>query len=327
MHVLIGYPRTIPVKLYGGSERVLWSLGKALVRKGHKLTFLVGAGSACDFADVRVVDFSKPLNPQIPDDVDLAHIFVAINEDLKKPHLFTEQGNRTTEEEFLPNTVFVSKNQANRYGSERYVHNGLDWKDYGAPSLGTGQEYFHFLAKASWRVKNVKGAIKVILKTPSEKLEVLGGSRLNFNMGFRLTLTTRARFNGMVGGELKNSLVRGSKGLLFPVKWHEPFGLALTESLFLGCPVFGTPYGSLSELISPDVGYLSNNSDELAHAVRHAEDYDRKRCHEYARDVFNADVMADAYLKLYEEVLSGKALNVTPPKLQEPQQQKFLDWD
>ncbi|MEF9931013.1 MAG: glycosyltransferase, partial [Bacteroidales bacterium] len=54
----------------------------------------------------------------------------------------------------------------------------------------------------------------------------------------------------MIGGEQKLNILKESKGLIFPVIWNEPFGLAITESLYCGAPVFGTPYGSLPELIT-----------------------------------------------------------------------------
>ena len=68
----------------------------------------------------------------------------------------------------------------------------------------------------------------------------------------------------MVGGNKKNRLLQHSKGLIFPVKWDEPFGLAITESLYCGCPVFGTPYGSLPELVPSDVGFLAEDMNDIA---------------------------------------------------------------
>ena len=35
----------------------------------------------------------------------------------------------------------------------------------------------------------------------------------------------------------KGEILNSSKGLVFPVLWHEPFGLAIIESLYYGCPV------------------------------------------------------------------------------------------
>jgi glycosyltransferase involved in cell wall biosynthesis len=213
-----------------------------------------------------------------------------------------------------------------RYGSDVYVYNGMDWDDYGPVDLENTRSYFHFLGKASWRLKNLRGAIKVIHKTPGEKLAVLGGTRLNFNQGFRLTLSPRVKFHGMVGGDLKHTLLQGSKGLIFPVRWHEPFGIALTESLYFGCPVFGTPYGSLKEIVIPEVGFLSNNSDDLASAVLNVDAYSRKKCHEYARDVFNSSVTTKKYIAMYEKVLNGEKLNAHPPKLRSGFGEQKLPW-
>lgn len=179
-----------------------------------------------------------------------------------------------------------------------------------------GQEYFHFLANASWKVKNVKGAIS-ITKQAKEKLAVLGGSRLNFNMGFRFTPDLHVRFNGKITDAQKQFFLSKSKGLIFPVLWHEPFGLAIIESLFFGCPVFGTTYGSLPELVTSEVGFLSNSESSLAQALKDVPGYCRQRCHEYAADTFNAGAMAEGYAKLYEQVLCGEYLHRTAPAVKE----------
>lgn len=47
MRILIVYTGFIPVKLYGGTERMIWSLGKELSRLGHELVYLVKEGSYC----------------------------------------------------------------------------------------------------------------------------------------------------------------------------------------------------------------------------------------------------------------------------------------
>jgi glycosyltransferase involved in cell wall biosynthesis len=224
------------------------------------------------------------------------------------------------------NTVFVSQNHASRYNSNSYVYNGLDWSEYSTPDLNNKRNYFHFLGNAAWRVKNLSGAIDIIKKTKKEKLKVLGGVRFNFKMGVRFTFSSKVSFSGMVGGEEKFGLLNGSKGLIFPVRWHEPFGLAIIESLFYGCPVFGTPYGSLPELVKENVGFLSDKSDNLVEAVLNVDNYSRQECHEYAMEEFNAKKMAMEYLKKYEIVMSGNKLNTDTPKLLKIQEQKWLEW-
>ena len=157
-------------------------------------------------------------------------------------------------------------------------------------------------------------------------LRVLGGKRVNLKMGLRITMDPRIRFEGMVGGETKNRLINDSKALLFPVRWNEPMGLAVVESLYFGCPVFGTPYGALPELVGPEFGRLSDSKSELVEALKHVDDYDRRKCHEYVCDNFASIHMTRNYHSLYEKVLKGEALNPRPPKLIDPDPPKFLPW-
>ena len=57
MHILIVNNTTIPAFKYGGTERIIWWLGKDLVKRGHKVTYLVESGSSCDFAAVIPYNF------------------------------------------------------------------------------------------------------------------------------------------------------------------------------------------------------------------------------------------------------------------------------
>lgn len=330
MRVAIVYEGKIPAITYGGIQRSIWYLGKSLIRMGHSVTYLVGAGSTCDFAPVAHLDREQPIGTQIPADIDVAHICYFADQEIthvRVPYLVNLRANFYDSRTYDINTVFISKNHAQRHGSNTFVYNGMDWDDYGPVNLTNQRQYFHFLGKASWSVKNLKGAIKVIHRTSSgNRLEVLGGTRINFNQGFRLTLSPRVRFNGFVGGARKVELLSASKGLILPVIWDEPFGNAMTESMYFGCPVFGTPYGSQPEIVHSDVGFLSNDSRELARAVDNADQFSRKRCHEYAREMFSSDRTASEYLKLYERLLNGETLNTAPPQLKPDHMQRKLKW-
>jgi glycosyltransferase involved in cell wall biosynthesis len=271
---------------------------------------------------------SVTFNTLIPAGIEVVHLNHHVNEIPNIPYIQTMHGNLNHAMDLDENTVFVSKNHAARFGSDCYVHNGIDPADYGTPILNTDavKNYFHFLGDAAWRVKNVKGAIQ-IAKMAHQKLRVIGGVRFNFNQGIRLTFDTHVRFDGMQGGAEKNEIIKYSKGLIFPVRWHEPFGLALIESLYFGCPVFGTPYGSLPEIITPEVGHLTTTASGLADAVARVNDFNRKRCHEYVMDNFTHIQMSASYLRLYEKVLNGEKLNPKAPIIQSIQSDKFLPFN
>jgi hypothetical protein len=76
LHILIVYNNRLPVSKYGGTQRVIWSLGKELAGIGYQVTFLAGEGTRCNFAGVKVLDGSIPLAGQIPEEVDLVHSFI-----------------------------------------------------------------------------------------------------------------------------------------------------------------------------------------------------------------------------------------------------------
>lgn len=313
MNICIVYKNKIPTYAYGGVQRIIWWLGKELVRRGHDVTYLAGADSYCDFAKVLIYQSDVDIDDQIPEEIDVVHLYVEPTHPLKKPYLLNMQSNTFSTKEYDINTVFVSKNHAERHGSACYVYNGIDPDDYGNPDFKGKKNYFHFLAEAAWNVKNVKGAIEITRKSKT-KLHVVGGHRLNFKMGFRLTLDTHVKFHGMLGGEKKNDVLRKSQGLIFPVLWHEPFGIAIIESMYYGCPVFGTPYGSLPEIVNHEVGFLSVKKEELIERLSEPLDYHPVTCYERVMDLFSIRQMTDSYLLLYEKLLNGYTLNPKKPR-------------
>jgi len=324
MNIVLFQNAYIPAIKYGGTERVIYYLAEALYNIGHNVTLLVKGATRATHINIVLYDENKTLQSQIPKNTDIVHLHSALNEELTIPYVITIHGNSKTQDKLDKNSIFVSKNHAHRYNSSSFVLNGLNWDDYSKVDLKQKRDYYHFLGKASWRVKNVKSAIDII-KEADEKIKILGGVRFNFKMGIRWTFTQKASFYGMVGGDKKDKLLNGSKGLVFPVLWHEPFGLAIIESLYFGAPIFATPYGSIPELVHKDVGFLSSSKDELVEAIK-SNSFNPKVCHEYANDMFNANIMAKEYLKRYEIVLNGDSLNSEAPYLNELQKNKYLEF-
>lgn len=322
MKILIANNCKIPVYKYGGTERVIWDLGRHLTELGHSVTFLVAKGSTCDFANV--LEFKKdiPIEAQIPQGFDVVHFQFNPHQDFDFPFVVTEHSNHDLKGLMSKNTIFLTKNHALRHGSDQYVYNGLDWRSYGSVNFSNKRNNFHFLGKAARPDKNIKGAIDVA-QLAKVKLDVLGGYRLNLSRHFRFTLSPSIIFHGMVGGVDKFRLLNQSRGLIFPVTWHEPFGLAITESLYFGCPVFGTPYGSLPELTSDECGFLSDSCHLLAEAVS-AKTFDPQACHQFAVSNFGVEQMTHGYIEKYQRVLEGECLNRELPYLRG--QRNNLPW-
>lgn len=312
MHILIVNNTQIPAKDYGGTERVIWWLGKELVRLGHTVTYLVAPGSSCPFARVLSYDAARPLNDQIPSGVDFIHCHFQPDAPFKKPYLITHHGNDSIVRTYDINTVFVSRNHAARHEAIAFVHNGLDPDDYGPIDLNHQRRHLLFMAYAKRPEKNLNGS-KHVARLSGWPLAVVGGRRTLTNSLFSV------KYHGFIGGDAKNKILQDSKAFLFPVRWHEPFGLAIIEALHFGCPVFGTTYGALPELIPDSVGFLSNSAQELASAIRHRlETFRPGICHTHVREQFTSAVMTRNYLNLYERVLAGQTLNPHPPRTADP---------
>jgi glycosyltransferase involved in cell wall biosynthesis len=312
--IIVDRGNPIPVKNYGGTERVIEGLGYELAKMGHEIVFVVPEGSECSFGQIIEYKPEIPLNKLLPKDADIVHLNFIPPAEPDIPYLVTMHANPDRNWKLLENTVFISKNQAQRYHSDTFVYNGLLWDDYPEVDLSLSRDYLHFLGKASWRVKNMSGAAEIAVKS-NNRLKVLGGNRwkfCNFKRKPFYSLHPKISYCGVVDNVQKITIMQKSKGLVFPVLWDEPFGLAIIESLYAGCPVFGTKRGSLPELINDSVGFVSNEIDEIVEAITEKA-FNPEVCHNYAVANFNSKIMTDNYLKLYEKVLKGESLNKELP--------------
>lgn len=323
MHILIVSKNRIPVYAYGGTERFVWDSGFNLSQISRKVTYLVKSRSRSDFSDILSINKNRPLLPQV--EAALLHTRADIIQFQSYPfsgietseffpyrYVMTEHGNSELGTWHPKNSIFISKNHAERHNSTQFVYNGLNWDAYGKFDLSSSRKNFHFLGNVAWPLKNIQGAIDVACQAETD-MDVLGGKRLQIRWGFRFTWQPNIHFHGMVGGTKKFSLLNSSKRMIFPVQWYESFGFVIIESLYFGCPVFATPYGEIPELFPPACGFLSNSCTELAHSLNHAKNYSNEYFHAYARDNFNARVMTESYIKKYEQVVDKKHLHESPP--------------
>lgn len=113
----------------------------------------------------------------------------------------------------------------------------------------------------------------------------------------------RVRWLGTVSGSARDELIATARASLFPLRWEEPGGTAVVESLALGTPVVATARGCLPELIEPGrTGLLTKDEDELGDLVHAADTIDAGACRAEAARRFTPEVMARAYVELYDRV-------------------------
>jgi glycosyltransferase involved in cell wall biosynthesis len=321
MTILMVHNARIPTSNYNDAERVIWWLAKQLCKEGHNVRFLAKKGSTCPFATVLVLDEKKSIREQIPEDTDIVHFHFQPTEVLSDlAHVVTQHEDSADGEPQSANTIYISSHQAAKYGSTQFIPYGVDFSEYGTPNLTQKRLYFHLMGNAAQIGRNVKPALDFVLKA-NARLHVIGGNRVNFRQGLRVTLSPSARFHGVLLPDGRNAILNGSKGMLYPQPSLEVFPLSVVESLWFGCPVFGSPQGVMPELLGrasrsirqngggsidafySDFGLLTLKKAELQEAIQNADAYHAKDIHEFAAAHYGIENMSVSYLKAYEAIL------------------------
>jgi glycosyltransferase involved in cell wall biosynthesis len=115
-------------------------------------------------------------------------------------------------------------------------------------------------------------------------------------------------FVGEIGEHEKNAFLGGSKALLFPIDWPEPFGLVMIEAMACGLPVIAFRGGSVEEIVEDGVtGFVVDTLEEAIVAVRHVDRIDRRTCRERFERRFSARRMASQYVDVYRDLSATRS--------------------
>ncbi|HEX8781114.1 MAG TPA: glycosyltransferase family 4 protein [Nocardioides sp.] len=107
--------------------------------------------------------------------------------------------------------------------------------------------------------------------------------------------------------ELSALLRQASVAVVTP-QWDEPYGLVAAEAMASGTPVAAYARGGLTEVVSPEAGVLvpGGDVDALAGAVLESQRIDRRGVRQHAEQTCGADVMIDAYERVYAQAVTPK---------------------
>lgn len=299
LHIALYHPARLPVKKYGGTERVVVWLARGLAELGHKVTLLAAPGSQVPEATLVPVEAKASATPGGPDlttwlprGVDLLHSHVPLQRPPRDvPFLWTFHGNGEAGRQFPESTVALSANHAARHGITRWVHNGLDPEEYRFQPQK--QDFDLFLG----RLHSVKGWRWAVAGAHEcgRKLVVAGGWRPSLRPGLR--------FAGEIGGSEKVQLLADAACLWAPALWDEPFGLTTIEAMVSGTPVLGTHRGALPEVITPESGAMGDTMEELVALREGVAALDPEGVRARVMQSFTHRVMAENYLELYRGVI------------------------
>ncbi len=318
MKILIAIDSILPAKKYGGIERAVVWLKSALIELGHdvKLACRLAPGGAIDpeLAGAELVEWPQSTDDwkKISRSMDIVHFFSIPPAEFpfSIPYLSTVQGNGKLGEVFLPNTLFISRDHAARHDWSEFVYNGLNIAEYPLYE-GDRDPALLFLAKARWRVKNLKGALQISGRA-RRPYWVIGGKRPITWWGL---MATHAKFFGEIGGSQKLDLIQRSSALLNPIQWEEPFGIAVIEAMACGTPVIASRRGSMPEIISLDSGRTCETQSDYMLAIADLVKFnDPQKVRARVREKFTHIHMANGYLAYYQRILRDGKLREGQPR-------------
>ena len=328
---------SVPPKLYGGTERVVYNLTEELIDQGHEVTLFASGDSLtrarlesmCPKAlrsDPQCVD---PLAAQVRmvnrifnlrDEFDVVHFHIdyihfPVLQRERLPAVTTLHG-RLDIPDLAPlyrefcDTPVVSISDSQReplpwLDWRRTVHHGMNENDY--RFYGQAGKYLAFLGRISPE-KGLDQAIR-IARRAGMKLKVAAkvdrADRLYFETEIKHLLNDPlVEFIGEIGFPETNAFLGNAAALLFPIQWPEPFGLVMIEAMAAGTPVIAYKRGSVPEVIQDGVsGFVVHNVEEAAHAVTKIDSLDRLACRKDFELRFSATRMCRDYLSVYEGLL------------------------
>jgi glycosyltransferase involved in cell wall biosynthesis len=120
-----------------------------------------------------------------------------------------------------------------------------------------------------------------------------------------LIAEAHVEFIGEIAEHQKAEFLGNAAGLVFPIAWREPFGLAMIEAMACGTPVIAMRNGSVPEVIDQGVtGFIVEDEEAAAEAARRLGSIDRGRVRRTFEERFSARRMAEDYLAVYRRLIA-----------------------
>jgi glycosyltransferase involved in cell wall biosynthesis len=202
------------------------------------------------------------------------------------------------------NQHFVSISNSQRRDAPDFpyistVHNGID------TDLFSFSEHAEDYLMYSGRIipeKGAKEAVQVALKT-GRRLIITGqftpASQWYFDEHVKPHLSDKILYLGMIDKDQMVKYYQKAAALLMPIRWEEPFGLTMAESMACGTPVIAFRRGSVPEVIEDGkTGFIVENTADMIDAIENIGKINRHDCRRHVEKNFTTQHMIDNYEKV-----------------------------
>ena len=329
----------VPPTGYGGTEWIVSLLADGLVDAGHEVT-LFASGDSRTKAELVSVFKEAPSHHIGLSFWELRHAltcfvhaaeFDVINDHSGPPAAALGQGVATPVihtihgplddppgelyaelGKFAPDVglISISMNQRKPRPDLNWIANcpnALDLELY--PCHPHRGDYLLFLGRMS-ADKGCHRAVAVALET-GLPLKIAGKNRepaeqAYFDEYIRPHLSDQIEYLGEVTHGEKVELLQNARATLFPIKWEEPFGLVMIESMACGTPCIATRWGAVPEVIEDGVsGIIVDEWQQMPAALERADALDPLELRRHASERFSPERMVADYVAAYEVVTAG----------------------
>ena len=205
--------------------------------------------------------------------------------------------------------VAISNDQAHQESLPklRTIHHGIDLSLY--QLVEKKQRYLSFIGRIA-PIKGTHIAIDVAQRT-GIPLKIAGEVQPMYREYFENKIRPHidgklVEYVGPADLQAKNELLGNSMAMLFPIQWHEPFGLVMVEAMACGTPVLAMPGGSVPEVVREGVsGHVCRSVREITKCLS-GLNFQPAAVRRYVEENFSIEKMVASYIALYKETIASR---------------------
>ncbi len=334
----------IPPEKYGGIERIISFLTEELVKRGHEVTLFASGNSKTEAKLIPLTKkglihlevawqdywfnlFNHSVAFEKANQFDIIHCHWGIiggffQKIVKTPVLQTMHNTPNAIDPRWKifnhykndlNLVFISKSERKnapvKIKNSWIVYNGMDISRF--KFNPKSKEHFVWIARIC-EEKGTKEAIQIAKKAKVKLLlagQIQPHHREYFRKEIKPELNSQIQYVGELSQKELSDFYGSAKGCLYPIRWKEPFGLVMTESMACGTPVIAFNRGSVPEVIKDGkTGFIVKSINEAVRAIKKIDQIDRRECRKWVEENFSVEKMVDNYEKVYQKILAKQKI-------------------